>query len=162
MEQPSSLLVQRIGAGGRFAAPLPGVEQIAAQPECGRHLLDAKLRQGGAPALAGRQRQLMPYQVIELQVQPVMAAGAEPMAGVVPIAGRRSQIELDGELQVMDAFVVAYQQVELAERLPREPDRQIRGEQLDAGCLAESELPEPLVIEPQAADRPLRQPGIQG
>ncbi|PAV92999.1 hypothetical protein WR25_22853 [Diploscapter pachys] len=66
--------------------------------------------------------QLVPSQVCQLGPEAVVAAGAEPARWVLAIARRRTKVELDGQLQMMIAFVVAQQ----------------RSSQLDSGAGARS------------------------
>lgn len=99
-------------------------------------------------------------QMGQLAVQAVVAAGAHPVRRVVALAG--AQIELHRQLQMVHAVLVAQQQVQLAERASAQADRQVAGQQLDAGCRLQGKLPESLVVEAQAADRAVGQPAEQG
>ncbi|MCY1553375.1 hypothetical protein D9M68_898510 [compost metagenome] len=73
-----------------------------------------------------------------------------------------AEIEFDRQFQVVHAFLVAQQQVQLAQGMPALADRQVGRQQFDAGSGAQGELPETFVIQPQAPHRALRQPIEQG
>ncbi|MNO05206.1 hypothetical protein D3C81_2265080 [compost metagenome] len=60
----------------------------------------------------------------------------------------RAKVELDRQFQVVDTFGITQQQVEFAQGLSGDADRQVGRQQVHARCLVQGELPEPLVIEP--------------
>ena len=48
-------------------------------------------------------------EVLEFAVQPVIAAGAEPLRRVRAVTVLRNEVEIDRQLQVMHAFAVTQQ-----------------------------------------------------
>ncbi|MCY1518378.1 hypothetical protein D9M68_530980 [compost metagenome] len=162
MAQPASAQVGGVGAQWRGAIARPGVEEVAAEPEFGAGRLGVQLGQDLAAFRAGGERQLVLAEVFQLAVEAVVAARAYPFRGIAAIAMARAEVELDRQFQVMHPFGVAQQQVELAQGLPGDADRQVGRQQFHARCLAQGELPEPLVIESEAAVGGLRQPLVEG
>ncbi len=86
-----------------------------------------------------------------------MAARAEPLRGVLAIAVLGAEVQLDRQFQMMDAVAIAQQQVQFAQRMAGVPDRQVRGNQLDARGVLHGKLPQPFVIQAQAPCSPLGQ-----
>lgn len=98
-------------------------------------------------------------EVAQFQVEPVLAARAQPVSGV---AATRAQVELHRQLQVVLAFVIAQQQIQLAQGLTVLANRQVGGDDLDIRRRVQGELPQAFVIETEAAHRFRGQPGMQG
>ncbi len=99
--------------------------------------------------------------MIQFQVEPVVAAGAEPEAGIVAVARQRAQVELHRQLQMVLAFGVAQQQVQLAQGLAVLAYRQVGRDHLDVGGGVQGELPQALVVQAEAPGRFRQQPGMQ-
>ena len=98
-------------------------------------------------------------EVAQFQVEPVLAARAQPVSGV---AATRAQVELHRQLQVVLAFVIAQQQIQLAQGLTVLANRQIGSDHVYVWCGMQRVLPQALVIETETAQRFCRQPGVQG
>ncbi|MNY16286.1 hypothetical protein D3C86_1495430 [compost metagenome] len=96
--------------------------------------------------------------MIELDIQAVVAARADPVGAFGTALLLRAEVEFDRQFQVVHAFLVAQQQVEFAEGLAVLADRQVGRQQLDTGGGVQGELPETFVIQAQAAHRTLCQP----
>lgn len=107
---------------------------------------------------ASGNRQLMLAQVRQFAVEPVVTARAQPLGGVVPVAGLRAEVELDRQFQVMHAVAVAQQHVQFTQGVPLAANRQVGGNQFYAGCMLHGELPEAFVIQAQAPGPGLGQP----
>lgn len=61
----------------------------------------------------------------------------------------------------MFALGVAQQQIELAQGLAVLADRQVGGDDFHIRCGGQGELPEPFVVQAEAARGSCRQPGVQ-
>jgi hypothetical protein len=96
--------------------------------------------------------------VRQFAVQSIMAAGAQPLRGIVAVAVLRPQVQLDRQLQVMHAVAITQQHVQLAEGVAFATDRQVGGNQLDARRMLHGKLPETLVVKAQAPGARLGQP----
>ncbi len=103
----------------------------------------------------------MQAEVFQFAVEAVVAARADPLGGFAAIAMAWAQIELDCQLQVVNALRIAQEQVELAQGLAGDADRQVGRQQFHIRRLAQSELPEALVVEAEATVGGLRQPVLQ-
>ena len=95
-------------------------------------------------------RQLVLGQVRQLAVQSIMAARAQPLRGVLAVAGLRAQVEFDRQLQVVHAIAVTQQHVQLAQGMPGAADRQVGGEQFHTRRMSHGELPQAFVVQAQA------------
>ena len=73
----------------------------------------------------------MVCQMAQLQVESIMAAGAQPIRG---LAAAGTQVELHRQLQMVFALVVAQQQIQFAQCLAVVTDRQIGGDHFDIRC----------------------------
>ncbi len=96
----------------------------------------------------------------QFTVESVMAARPEPLRGVPAIPLLRAEVQLDRQLQMMDAVTIAQQQVQFAQRMAFVADRQVRGNQFDARRVLHGKLPQPFVIQAQAS-RPSQGQAVQ-
>lgn len=140
----------------------PGIEEVASQPKFGLHIVRAQICQSQPTVPAARERQLVASQVIELAVQAVFTAWAQPLRHAASIARLWPQIQLDRQFYVVDAIGITQQQVQFAQGPPSQTDRQIAGQQQNTGGRLQRELPEAFVIQPQAAYGTLGQPLLEG
>ncbi len=92
----------------------------------------------------------MLVEVLDLAQQMVLGPRPEPGIGAV-VAG--AEVELDGQLQVMQPGVVFHQQVELAQGLAVVAHRQVGGEQAQIRRTLQGELPEAFVVASQTLVR---------
>ncbi len=160
--QPASVQMQRVCATRWPRGAGPGIEQVATEPQLRAEGLDAQCRQHFATLRTGGNRQLVLAHVGQLDIQPIMAAGAEPACGIFPRALLRSQVELDRQFQMMHAVTVAQQHIEFAQGMTVATDRHVGADQFDSRCLAHRELPEPFVVQPEPTRGCQGQPVLQG
>lgn len=73
-------------------------------------------------------------QMGQLEVQPIMAAGAQPLPAIGAVALLWAEVELDGKFQMVHTVAVAQQHVELAQGVASAADRQVGRQQLDPGA----------------------------
>src|SRR5690606_27824929 len=156
--QPAAATMVRMGAERRGAAVWPGVDEITAQPELRLEIVLTQVGQRQLAVTAAGERQLMPGQVVELAVQPVLGARPEPLRRVAAVAGARAEIELYRQLHVAHPLAIAQQQVPSAQGASAQADRQVAGQKLPARRGPQGELPEAFVVESQAPPAALRQP----
>src|SRR5690606_29917310 len=100
----------------------------------------------------------MSMQMTELEIQSVLAAGAQPACRIAAVTVLWTEVKLDSQLQVMHAFGIAQQQVEFAQGTAAPPDRYVGGQQLDARRVAQGEGPEAFVVQAETARRAAIQP----
>ncbi len=107
--QPAPAQVLRVGALRGHARVAPGIEQIAAEPKRSLRLVNVALRERCLRFGAGGQGQLVMAEVVEFDIQPVVATGAQPVRKQLATGPLRAEIELDRQLQVVHALFVAQQ-----------------------------------------------------
>ena len=99
--------------------------------------------------------------MFEFAVQAVIAAGAQPVAGVAAIGLLRAKVQLDRQFQVVNPVTITQQQVQFTQGVAAQADRQVGRDQLNPRRMFDGKLPEPLVIAPQSARGGQRQPLLQ-
>ena len=66
--------------------------------------------------------------MLQLEAQAILAGRPQPVVGVISGRLLRAEVQLDRQLQVMHALVIAQQQIQLAQGLPSLAYRQAGGQ----------------------------------
>src|SRR5690606_18361669 len=138
-----------VGSCRRCLAFAPVLEKVTAEPEGTVDFSAGEFAEDIAGKRAGAQLQLMPAGALQLDVQSVVAAGAEPVIVPAAVAVLQAQVKPHRQFKMMDASGVAEDQIEFAKGLAVLADRKVGFQQVYIRCLAQRELPEAFVIQPQ-------------
>lgn len=74
----------------------------------------------------------------QFKIKAVMTAGAKPLRRIAAVACLWSEVEFDGQLQVMYPVAVTQEDIQFAQRVPTVTDRQVGGQQFDPGGMMQA------------------------